>query len=274
MDGLRLREIGNAPDGYLAVQFFHHRVFEVYFGRQHGHGRQEIAVGNHVPTFFLTTDAHKFFDVAVPGRDVFIAQRPIDADTFFGVGFKIMLTPAVGLATPVHGFTPGMVSTNPVERPFFDEGVLLVVGEKGASFLVGKGAETVIRPVFFRRVDRHFAAVFKIPGIFVGGVVIYRVFDFPAALQHEYFHAFLGELFGGDASGHARTYDDCVETVGFFRIYVEFLHCDQIGGLIHDGLLPGLKFGQFKLARVGRILKRSFCTPLRGVVPQQGQFFH
>ncbi len=65
---------------------------------------------------FIAANAHKLFDIAIPGRNVFVADGPVYADAFFCVGFKIEVAPALRPPCPHQRFASGLVTPDPVER--------------------------------------------------------------------------------------------------------------------------------------------------------------
>jgi hypothetical protein len=44
---------------------------------------------------FIAAYTNEFFYMIIPGSNIFIAYRPINSMTIFGVGSKIKITPAV-----------------------------------------------------------------------------------------------------------------------------------------------------------------------------------
>ena len=62
--------------------------------------RQELTIRQHVQPFAGASDAGELLHMVVPGRDVGIADGPVDADAFLGVGFEIQIAVAIALARP------------------------------------------------------------------------------------------------------------------------------------------------------------------------------
>src|ERR1700759_3992519 len=77
------------------------------------HRRKEMAVGWLWPTFRLTADARKIFDIAVPRFEIGVPNRPIDGNSLFQVCFEIEIAPPVALASPGDGLAADLAATNP-----------------------------------------------------------------------------------------------------------------------------------------------------------------
>src|SRR5690242_4248772 len=187
-------------------------VFEIQFNAGQLHWWKELAVGELAQTFRLTADASEFFDVVIPGGYVGIANRPIDGDSIFQVGFKIEITPAIALPSPSDGLTAHLAPANPGKMLAGIEGVgiILIVDKKLVRVFVacvialaldGLGAfahETII-PV----------AMLEFPDGNVLDVVVLGDNGAPR-LQDECVESFFGEFFRGPAAGDSRTNNDCV----------------------------------------------------------------
>src|SRR5215470_2627282 len=89
------------------------RVFKIELDARHFHGRKEFAVGKLRQAFGLAADAGEFFHVVIPGSNVGIANRPIDGDSIFQVGFEIEIAPAIALAAPGDRLSADLASANP-----------------------------------------------------------------------------------------------------------------------------------------------------------------
>src|SRR5579885_318271 len=64
------------------------------------HWRHEFAVGQLGKTESFAGDSSELLHVVVPGRDVFVADWPIDTDSVAHIRFEVQIAPAVALAAP------------------------------------------------------------------------------------------------------------------------------------------------------------------------------
>src|SRR5689334_10131799 len=81
----------------------------------HFHGWQKLPVGQLRQTIFITIYTGELFYIAVPWRQVFVANRPVNTMPVFGIGFKINIAPPVTLTAPHQRTAANMVSTYPPE---------------------------------------------------------------------------------------------------------------------------------------------------------------
>ena len=150
------------------------------------HRGQELAVRQLRQALGQTGDPDEPFDVRIPGRDVGIPNRPVDAVAVAGIGFEIEIAPPVDLPPPGDRPAPYVALPDPVERLLLVEGVgvLEVVDEElGAPFVTG------VAILLDRLLAGHggrvaVAAERLLPGLDVLGVVAARL-DRPARLEHQ-----------------------------------------------------------------------------------------
>ena len=76
-------------------------------------GGRNFPSGKLRQTFGLAADSGELFDVVVPRRDIGVANRPIDGDAVFQIGFEIEIAPAIALAAPGDGLAADLTATNP-----------------------------------------------------------------------------------------------------------------------------------------------------------------
>src|SRR5208282_1405518 len=116
-----------APNGHDAVvEMFGERGADVLLDARHFHRREEFSVGQLRQALSLAADASELFDVVVPRGDVRIADRPIYGDSFFQIGFKIEIAPAVALAAPGKGLSANLPAANPGKVFAFLAGIRIV----------------------------------------------------------------------------------------------------------------------------------------------------
>ena len=138
-------------------------------------------------TLGLAGNAGELLDVGVPGRDVLVADRPVDAVPVLAVGLEVEVAPAIALAAPQDGTPAQDVATHPVERLLLIEyvGVQSIVVPELAVVL-GEPVEVALdRIVAFVELPVAVIAKLVMPGRLVLALVVAYVFDLPAPLEHE-----------------------------------------------------------------------------------------
>jgi hypothetical protein len=146
--------------------------------------------------------------VVVPGREVGIADRPIDRHAFLLVGLEVEIAQAIALAAPQQRTSAHAIAAEPVEafhlrvrrvllvRPCVDVGLFQDVALEHVMRLFHRIGGAAAMQVFPRR---------------LGGVdVILDVLDVAAALQQQHAQAPLGEFLGGPTARDARADHDRV----------------------------------------------------------------
>ena len=188
VDGLRLGNVGTTTNdhGPRTAVFLGHRLAEVLLHAIHLVRRQKLAIGQLGQPIAVATDACKFFYVAIPRRNVGIANRPVYGETVAGGAFKIEFRPALGLPGPKQRLTTHLVAPNPVKRFFLDVRVLRIFDKK----LLGgftKGVTFAHNGVGFGYSGFELTPMRELPGMQLGRGIIHYVFDFAATLQHQGF---------------------------------------------------------------------------------------
>src|SRR5205814_10532910 len=70
-------------------------------------------------TFFSSLNADELLDVTPPWRQILVAERPIDADSFPRVRLDVEIAPSIDAAPPHDRPSADLSATDPVERlPF------------------------------------------------------------------------------------------------------------------------------------------------------------
>ncbi len=102
------------------------------------HRRKELPVGKLRQPLLPPGDADEVLDVVVPGRNIFIAKRPVDGEAVPQVGFEVEVAPPVGVAAPHDGAPADLTAPDPCERfvGVVRVGVLAIVHEELARPLV------------------------------------------------------------------------------------------------------------------------------------------
>ena len=96
-----LCEIRRPGNHYATIRIFtFHRLLKMFFQAIQFHWWQEFSIGDLVEAIAVTTDTDKFFHVRVPWGNVFVAYRPVDAVTIFGIRFKVEFAPPLRHACP------------------------------------------------------------------------------------------------------------------------------------------------------------------------------
>ena len=104
------------------------------------HRLEKLAVGKLWQPFRLAADTHERLDVVVPGGDVGVANRPVDADAFARIRLEVEIAPAVDLPSPHDRAPAHLAAANPRER-LVGRGrvrILEVVHEKLVGHLVAR----------------------------------------------------------------------------------------------------------------------------------------
>ena len=207
-----LAEIGGAPRNDLAAR---KRLLDCRLEHQlaivEPESRQKFAIGQLRQALFRACDTDELLDVAIPRREIVIADRPVAAVAILGVGFEILRRKPVGLAPPHDRAPAQMIAANPLERLVFGRDV---------------GVFVVLHPIMLgRAIDERVLLVLVMPRqIFLGhhaGIghfprhetigVAFAVHHFLAALEHQDLQAPLAQFLGGDAAAHAGADYDCIK---------------------------------------------------------------
>src|ERR1700733_11435258 len=109
--------------------------------------------------------------MVIPGREVVVADRPVNSDAVTRICLKIHLAPAVTLATPCDGATANLVAADPVEPLLLEVGIVQLVNKPMFECLradiAGSGSHGLVTKVFERRA----AAMGQLPRVQPGGRV-------------------------------------------------------------------------------------------------------
>ncbi len=210
-------ENGDTSDGeHAIVKILRQRVLEIDFNAGHLHRRKKLSIGQLRQSFGLSADARKLFHVVVPRRDVGVANRPVDSDSFSQVGFKIEIAPAVTLAAPKDGLSADLASANPGKMFSGIRGIRIVLV-----------ADKKLMRVFIACVVN--LALNGLSGLTLGAIVPAAVLEFPdgnvldiiafgddaaARFEDQCVQALFGEFLGGPAAGDPRANNDGIVSCG------------------------------------------------------------
>ncbi len=150
----------------------------------------------------LATGADELLDVVVPGRDVGVADRPIDAHALFEVGFEVQIAVAEHVSRPHQRAPARLVAAEPAERLLLHVRVLQVVHEMlfgglvvqiqrrlhGLRLAVRVGGAVVVR---------------QLPRVLERRGVVGDMANVPPALEHQGLETLFAQLLRGPATRHA-----------------------------------------------------------------------
>src|SRR5713226_1382640 len=206
-------EHGGTADGHDAiVEISRQGIAKILFDAGHLHRRKKLAVGKLRQSFGLSADSGEFLHVVIPRCNIRVTNRPIDGDTFLGVGFEVKIAPAIGLASPGDGLSADLTPFDPGKMfsRFAGVGIVGIFDEK----LIRKFVARVITLALDRLSGLAFLAVIPIailefPDRNVFHVIFFRS-DGPAGFENERVQTLLGKLLRCPASRNSRTDDDRV----------------------------------------------------------------
>src|SRR5688572_19214770 len=189
-----------------------------FLGAVERHRRLKLTVRQLRQAFDRSGNAGVSLDVVVPRREIGVANRPVDGDTFLAVRLEIEIAEPVTLAAPCERSATEVITAIPVEA--FDLAIwrFLFVHPPVEILLV----ERIVALQHGIRVDhraRPAGAMRILPLSFARVRVTLLMFDVLAALEQEHAQATLGQLFRGPSTRDARSDHDRVEVFGWS------LHC-------------------------------------------------
>ncbi len=175
------------------------------------HRRQELAVRELGKAEPLAAHPDEALDVAVPGGDVGVPDRPVGAVAVAEVGGEVEVAPAVHLPAPHDRAPAHLAPANPAERlrRIGGVGVVEVVHEELAAPLVAGVAVLLHRLLARQLLPVAVAPEMELPGRYVLHVVLCGV-DRPARLEHQRVESAFGQLLGGPATADAGANHDRV----------------------------------------------------------------
>src|ERR1700758_627513 len=107
--------------------------------------------------------------MVVPGRELFVADRPVDRNAIAGIGLEIHRAPAIALTTPGDGASSHLITAYPVEALLLDIGIVQLVHEP----MFGRLGVHITRSrrdgLMVKILARGTVAVRQLPGIQQGG---------------------------------------------------------------------------------------------------------
>src|SRR3569833_357247 len=147
-------------------------TLDLLFNGTHFKRRKVFAIGQRLQAVPVSANAREFLDVAVPRRNVLIADRPVDSIPETLGSRKFEIAPALAGPPPHDRLTANLVAADPVERLFLYVGMLLVFYKKVLCVLA-EGITLTDDGVF---VDHGFwllHAMRKVPRVFSGGGIVF-----------------------------------------------------------------------------------------------------
>src|SRR5229473_615672 len=178
-------EHGGTADGHDAiVEISRQGIAKILFDAGHLHRRKKLAVGKLRQSFGLSADSGEFLHVVIPRRNIRVTNRPIDGDTFLGVGFEVKIAPAIGLASPGDGLSADLAPFDPGKMFSRFAGVRIVgvIDEK----LIRKFVARVITLALDRLSGLAFLAVIPIAILEFPDRNVFHVILFRNNLQFEF----------------------------------------------------------------------------------------
>ena len=137
--------------------------------------RQQVALGELGEAGLLPADADESLDAVVPGREVRVAQRPVDPDAFLEVGFEVEVAPAEAVARPEQRTPADLVAPEPVERLLLLVGMVDVLHQEVLHVLAEEERQPALHGVVLQVLLRGQVAVRELPGIEAGGGIVLDV---------------------------------------------------------------------------------------------------
>ena len=204
----RRGQVGRSPDGERAAESVRQHAPQALLHAIELHRRQKLPVRKLRQILGLTADADEALDMIVPGREIVIADRPVDRDALARIGLEVHRAPAITLPAPHDGAPADVVAAYPVEALNLDVRIVQVVDEPvlgGLRDHVAARADGMAPEILLRGA----APVGQLPGILHGGRIV-AMPDHAPAIEHQGLQALLGQLLGGPAAADARTDDDCI----------------------------------------------------------------
>ena len=141
---------GEPPVGKGALEPRLHELL----ARVHLHRRLELPVRELRQAQLLPAHADEAFHVAVPGRHVGVANRPVDAMPVPQIRLEIEVAPPVHLPPPDQRLSAHLVSLNPGERLVLDVGIAVVLDEEVLDRFV-ELARTGLDRILLRAAGSH-----------------------------------------------------------------------------------------------------------------------
>src|SRR6266550_3658994 len=189
-----LRQNRRATDRHHAFVWkaLRDRILYDHLSTRHLHRRQKFSIRKLRQSLRLPRDSDEILDIVVPGRDVLIANRPVNGDSFAQVGFEIQITPAIRLSSPHDGSPAHMAAANPQERLTWIGGirVLTIIDEELAIPFIHSTARLLNRLIVIEALAIAQTAESLLPDGNVLHVVRIRI-NRAASLQHQRFETLL-----------------------------------------------------------------------------------
>src|SRR5438045_593183 len=151
--------------------------------------------------------------MAIPGRDIGVADWPVDAVAIAEIGFEIELAPSPAGATPEETAAAKVVAANPAEilLALADVRMLAVIDEEVLRRLAERVVLALNRVISLVQFLVTATAMREVPRLQPLGDVVLAVFHVSAALDNESAEPVLRQLLGGPAARHAGADDDGVK---------------------------------------------------------------
>src|SRR5438876_8501285 len=197
-----------AASGKLALD----RLLHALLRTRHLPGREKLAVRQVRQAQPLPAHPDEALDVAVPGREIPVANRPIHAVAVAQVGLEVEVAPSPAQPPPDETAPAQLVAADPAERFVVGRNVrmLPVIDEEVPRGLPERVILALDRIIALVELLLAEATVRELPGLPPLRHVVLAVLHVAAALEHEGPQPLLAELLGGPAPGDAGAHDDGV----------------------------------------------------------------
>ena len=179
------------------------------------HRRLKLPVGQLRQPFGRSGDANEALDVIVPGREVGVADRPVDRDALFRVRLEIEVAQPVTLPPPGERAATHVIAAVPIKPLDLGIGRVLLVHPPVKVLFVEGVVALEDRVRFFHRVGAA-ASMRVFPRRLARVGVVLDVFDVLATFKHQHAETALGELLGRPPARDTGADDDRVKHFGLW----------------------------------------------------------
>src|SRR5690348_2129805 len=160
----------------------------------------------------LSAHPHELLDVRVPGCQIAVAERPVDAVPIAEVCFEVEIAPAPAQPAPDQAAAAELVAADPAKRLVVgrNAGMLAVVHEEMTGGFAARVVLTLDRVIALVQLELALAAVRERSRLRPLRDVVVAVFDVAATPGRQRPEPLLTELLRGPAARDCGAYDDGV----------------------------------------------------------------